>query len=226
MFFVWDKGESLGAFVAGFVRSYAGVALVVAILTTTLALGRHWCSHLCPVGGALELGSRAVPRSLKLDLARVPAVPFRHAYLAVYLLAPALGLGSLCCSYCNFAAVPRALAAPFSMGDLTFFLRFQGLVNLGLLLALGVFTRGGRAYCNLLCPVGALDALANRLGARRGRRMQIDGGACLDCGECSKVCPTWAIEGTPKPTINQLSCMPCRQCQDVCPTGAIHYGRQ
>lgn len=226
MFFVWQEGTSAQAFLMGFLRSYLGVVLVLGILITTLAFGRHWCSHVCPVASPLELGSRLLPASLKLDFSRTPALSFRYAYLAVYLVAPAIGIGSLCCSYCNFAAVPRLFAAPFSAGDLTYFLRFQGAVNLGLLLFLGIFARGGRAYCNMLCPIGALDALSNRLGARFGRRMRIDPDACTGCGECSEVCPTWAIESRSQTTINQLSCMPCRLCQDAFTSGAIYYGRQ
>ena len=99
------------------------------------------------------------------------------------------------------------------------------MVNFGLLLFLGIFAKGGRAYCNLLCPVGALDALSNRFGARFGRRIRVDQDACTNCGDCSVVCPTWAIEVTERTTINQLSCMPCRQCQDVCQHGAIYYGK-
>jgi len=226
MFFVWREGTTMAAFLMSFVRSYMGVALVVAILATTLAFGRYWCSHLCPVASPLELASRLVPSSLKLDFSKTPAPSFRYAYLSVYLIAPAIGIGSLCCSYCNFAAVPRLFAAPFSAGDLTYFLRFQGVVNLGLLLFLGVFAKGGRAYCNFLCPIGALDALSNRIGLKFGRRIRIDQTKCTNCGECSKVCPTWAIDTEGKTTINQLSCMPCRLCQGVCQTEAIYYGKQ
>jgi len=226
MFFVWREGTTMAAFLMGFVRSYMGVALVVAILATTLAFGRYWCSHLCPVASPLELASRLVPSSLKLDFSKTPAPSFRYAYLSVYLIAPIIGIGSLCCSYCNFAAVPRLFAAPFSAGDLTYFLRFQGVVNLGLLLFLGVFAKGGRAYCNFLCPIGALDALSNRIGLKFGRRIRIDQTKCTNCGECSKVCPTWAIDTEGKTTINQLSCMPCRLCQGVCQTEAIYYGKQ
>jgi ferredoxin-type protein NapH len=225
MFFVWREGMSMTAFLMGFVRSYMGVALVVTILATTLAYGRYWCSHLCPVASPLELGSKLVPSPLKLDFSKTPAPSFRYAYLSVFLIVPAIGLGNLCCSYCNFAAVPRLFAAPFSDGDLTYFLRFQGVVNLGLLLFLGIFARGGRAYCNLLCPIGALDAISNRIGARFGRRIRIDSDKCTNCGECSKVCPTWAIDTQGGTTINQLSCMPCRLCQGACATEAIYYGK-
>jgi ferredoxin-type protein NapH len=225
MFFTWREGTSLSGFLMGFVRSFMGVALVAAILATTVAFGRHWCSHLCPVASPLELASRMIPSRFKIDFSKTPAPTFRYAYLLVYLIVPAIGLGSLCCNYCNFAAVPRLFAAPFSEGDLVYFLRFQGVVNFGLLLFLGVFARGGRAYCNLLCPIGALDALANRGGSKIGRRVRIDPEVCTNCGDCAEVCPVWAIESHSATTINQLSCMPCRLCQDACQTGAIGYGK-
>lgn len=226
MFWSWRKGQPGAEFLLGFARAWLGVALVAGMLATTVFLGRQWCSHLCPVGGAMELGSRLLPRRWKLSYAQVPAAPVRYGYLAVYLLAPALGVGSLCCSYCNFATVPRLFGAAFSAADLAFFLRSAGLVSLGLVVALGFLARGGRAYCNLLCPVGALDALASRLGDRVGRRVRIDPARCTDCGACAKVCPTWAIAPEGKATIDQLSCMPCRECEQVCTAGAISLARR
>jgi ferredoxin len=225
MFFSWRLGQSASDFLLGFARAWLGVALVVAVLGVTLLAGRWWCSHLCPIGGAMELGSRLVPRRLKLDFSRVPAAPVRYGYLGVYLLAPALGIGSLCCNYCNFAAIPRLFGAAFSQADLTYFLRTAGLVNLGLVVGLGFLARGGRAYCNLLCPVGALDALANRLGMRFGRRMRVDPDRCTACGACAKVCPTWAIAPGGKATIDPLACLPCRACEEVCPEEAIRHAR-
>jgi ferredoxin len=98
-------------------------------------------------------------------------------------------------------------------------------VNLGLVVGLGFLAKGGRAYCNLLCPVGALDALANRLGMRLGRRVRVDAGRCTACGACAKVCPTWAIEVGGTARIDPLACLPCRDCEGVCPEEAIRYGR-
>lgn len=225
MFLVWRRGSSIAAYLLGWLRSLAGVGLVAAVLLVTLRFGRQWCSHICPVGGALELGSRLVPGFLKVKYSAVPAAPFRYGYLLVYLALPAIGIGSLCCSYCNFAAVPRLFGAAFSEANLSYFLRTQGLINLGLLLVLGVFAKGGRAYCNFLCPIGALDGVVNRLAARFSRRVRIDPTACTSCGKCAQVCPTWAITTRSKPAIDQLSCMPCRLCERVCPTGAISYGK-
>ncbi len=227
MFFSWRKGMSGTGFLTGFVRSYLGVALVAGILASTFALGRYWCSHLCPVGGAMEIVSRFVPRWMKIDFSSLPASPVRYGYLSVYFLAPALGIGSLCCNYCNFATMPRLFGAVFSQADMAYFFRTAGLINLGLVVLLGFLAKGGRGYCNFLCPIGALDTLSNRLGQVFGKRVRIIGSKCTSCGACSRVCPTWAInagaDGAMK--IDQFSCMPCRECEKACPQEAIRYGK-
>lgn len=228
MFFTWREGMTLGAFFFGFLRSFIGVLLVVAILASTFFLGRWWCSHLCPIGGATELGSRLMPKWLKIPFASVPAPPVRYGYLAAYLIAPAIGIGSLCCNYCNFAAVPRFFGAFFTSADLAYFFRAYGIINLGLLFLLGFMARGGRAYCNFLCPIGALDSLSNHFGSRRGKRMEVTPHRCTGCGTCKSACPTWAItlEGEEsKAKIDSLSCIPCGECSNVCAEGAIRYGK-
>lgn len=232
MFLTWRQGTGLDQWLLGFARAYMGVALVLGVLLTTLFLGRYWCSHACPVGGSMELGSRLVPKKLKINYSKVPAPAFRYGYLAVYFLAPAIGIGSICCNYCNFATVPRMAGAAFFMdADIAYFLRTAGLINLGLVLFMGVLAKGGRAYCNLMCPIGALDTLANRIGLNMGRRVRVDASKCNGCGKCTDVCPTWAIEMKKaedtgrQAEINQYSCMPCRECEKTCPVEAISYGK-
>lgn len=226
MFYTWRLGETSGEFLSGMLRSYMGVALVLGAVVSTFFLGRFWCSHICPIGGISELGSRLIPNGLKIRFSNVPASPVRYGYLAAFFLLPALGVGSLCCSYCNFATVPRFLGASFSQADMAFFLRNAGLVNLGLLIGLGFLTNGGRGYCNLLCPVGALDALSNWLGGKFGRRIRVVGKNCDGCGLCRDVCPVWAIDVDGKARIDQLSCFPCGLCMKACPRNAIAYGLQ
>lgn len=214
-----------GEFLLGFLRSYMGVILVIGAAVTTFFFGRYWCSHLCPVGGCMELGNKIIPEFLNINYSVIPAAPFRYGYLSVYLLAPAFGIGSLCCNYCNFAAIPRAFGAAFSQADMVYFIRTAGLINLGLVIAMGFIAKGGRAYCNLLCPIGAIDSISNRLGLKFGKRVYVDESKCNGCGVCGRVCPTWSIQIKEKTQIDQLSCIPCRKCENACPKEAISYGR-
>jgi ferredoxin-type protein NapH len=225
MFFVWRHGSSAGAYFSGFLRSYMGVILVIGVLTLTLFRGRYWCSHLCPVGGSMELIGRLLPRFMKIDFSPIPAPAFRYGYLSAYLLAAALGIGSLCCSYCNFAAIPRMFGAAFSQADLAYFLRTAGLVNLGLVVLLGFLAKGGRAYCNLLCPLGALDSLVNGVTRPLGKRYVVSAAECDGCGACKDRCPVWAIEITEKARIDPFSCVPCGACLEACPQNAVVYGK-
>jgi polyferredoxin len=228
MFFLWREGSSLSSFFFGWLRSWAGVLLVLGIIGVTFFFGRLWCSHLCPIGGTLELANRIFPKKLSIPYGSIPAVPVRYGYFAVYMIAPAIGLGSLACNYCNFAAVPRVFGAAFgSPADIAYFLRTAGIINLALILLLGVMARGGRAYCNFLCPVGAIDGLVARFSSRFGKRVRIDLHSCSNCGKCVSVCPTSAISNNEDGyQIDQLSCMPCGKCQEVCHDQAIGYNKQ
>ncbi len=226
MFFSWRQGTTGAQFLMGMLRSFMGVILVLGILTVTFFAGRYWCSHVCPIGGTMELGSRLVPRFLKINYSAIPAAPVRYGYLAVYLIAPAIGIGALCCNYCNFATVPRFFGAAMVPADMAYFFRTYGLINLGLIVGLGFLAKGGRGYCNFFCPIGALDALSNKLGARFGKRVTVSSGKCNGCGICKDVCPTWAIElKEEKASIDQLSCFPCGICGKECPQAAIHTTR-
>jgi hypothetical protein len=57
MFYAIRKGAGIGEIVGGVMRAIMGVALVVAAIASTFFLGRYWCSHLCPVGGAVSWGA-------------------------------------------------------------------------------------------------------------------------------------------------------------------------
>lgn len=228
MFFIYRQGTELSAWLLGWLRNWAGVLLLGGMVVSTMLLGRIWCSRLCPVGGALELGSRLTPDAVKADFRKLPAVPIRYGYLAAYLIAPALGIGALTCSYCHFGTVPRLFGAAFVEADLAYFLRIGGVLNLALVLLLGVFARGGRAYCNLLCPMGAIDAVANRLGGRRGRRTRVEKSACTGCSHCNQACPNGAIvvsEDDGWARLNPYLCTSCRACEQVCESGAVRYGK-
>ncbi|MFZ0280808.1 MAG: 4Fe-4S binding protein [Bacteroidales bacterium] len=209
---------------------FMGLYLIAAIFIVSFIAGRFWCSHVCPVGGITEIGSKAVPDKLKINYRWISAPAVRYSYLAAFLLLPVLGVGSLCCSYCNFSIISSLFGSVTNPSSRVLLAGFGGITDILLLLLLGIFAVGGRAYCNFLCPVGSVDAIFNWLGSkiRFLKRIRINQSKCNSCNQCIKACPMWAIEKQSDNSvkINQLSCIPCKICIEKCQQDAISYQKE
>jgi ferredoxin len=203
-----------------------GVVILLTILSVTFFFGRLWCGYLCPMGGFPELVSRFFHDRWKIDYRSLPQIPIRYGYFITYIvLLPALGFSA--CTLCNFITLPRLFEA-FN-GDLrgiAYLISTIGAVNLGLLILLGFFAKLGRGYCQFLCPIGALDGLVNRLGAKLPfvRRIRVERSRCTGCRECAEVCICGAVRMVDRvAVVDQLSCMSCRECVVTCEWGAIDW---
>ena len=133
------------------------------LIVVSLWFGPLFCGWLCPAGAFSEYLSRLLPDKYKINWAQlVPLVPLRYGFFLGFLGSIILGLG-IPCSYCNYYALEI----------------FVGYLHTGQLLSsslsmlmtfvvsnifLGLFTKGGRGYCNLLCPVGTMCSLMHVLG--------------------------------------------------------------
>lgn len=225
-FFLYLPGMSLEDFSTSISIAWIGVILLSSIFITTFFYGRIWCSYICPVGGFPELVSRSLNDRWKIEYRSLPQVPIRYGYFAVYvLLMPMLGISA--CTLCNFITVPRLFEAfNGDMRGFAFIFSSIGLVNLALLFLLGFFASKGRAYCQFLCPIGAMDGLINRLGAklRFTRRIRVERDRCTGCNICARNCMTGAIKMIDRvAVVDQLSCMSCHECVDVCDWHAIDW---
>ncbi|MEE9355908.1 MAG: 4Fe-4S binding protein [Methylococcaceae bacterium] len=206
--------------------AFIGVIAFGMILLTTFFFGRIWCSFLCPVGGLAELGSRMLNDRWKIEFRSLPQIQIRYGYFAFYLVAmPALGISA--CTLCNFITVPRLIEAMSGeYRGLAFLVSSVGLVNLGLLLLMGFFSSKGRAYCQLLCPIGAADALVNRVAAnfKFTHRIHVAKERCTGCNICARNCMCGAIKMVDKiAVVDQASCMSCHECVDVCDWNALEW---
>ena len=229
-FFLYFPEMSLDDFATSISIAWMGVLLIAGIFISTFFYGRLWCGYICPVGGFPEMVSRMLNDRWKIEYRSLPQVPIRYGYFAVYvLLMPTLGISA--CTLCNFITVPRLFEA-FSTGisdnmrGFLFIFSSIGLVNLALLLLLGFFASKGRAYCQFLCPIGAMDGLVNRLGAkfRFTRRIRVERDRCTGCNICARNCMTGAIKMVDRvAVVDQLSCMSCHECVDVCDWHAIDW---
>lgn len=195
------------------------------LIVVSLWFGPLFCGWLCPAGAFGEYLSRLLPDKYKINWAQlVPLVPLRYGFFLGFLGSIILGLG-IPCSYCNYYALEI----------------FVGYLHTGQLLSsslsllmtfvvsnifLGLFTKGGRGYCNLLCPVGTMCSLMHVLGqlVPGSFAMQVDNNKCVGCGLCSKKCPMQAVSiNQGKAQINRHHCIVCGQCRQVCPRKAIAY---
>lgn len=229
MFFIIPPKGIWSGFINNISSAWFGVALVSAILVVTIFFGRIWCSHMCPVGGTTEIVSRGVPKKLKIDFSFMNAPAFRYGYLFIYIAGAVIGIGSIACKLCNFRVIPFLIGSPFVPAYRTYLATSMGAAGLATIGILGFFAKGGRGYCNLLCPVGALDSIVNSLSSKFGftKRIRTDESRCNGCGRCIDSCTVWALkldEGH-KIKRDQFSCTSCMECKNACPNGAISYGK-
>lgn len=187
--------------------------------------GPLFCGRLCPAGGFSEFLGSLLPDKYKIDWPRhVPVMPLRYGFFAGFLFSVWLGFG-VPCTYCNYYAL-EIFAGYLHTGML--------LNNLWSLMAtfflanvvFGLFTKGGRGYCNFLCPVGTACSLFHVVGQYLPGpfRMKVQTKKCVGCSKCVKNCPMRAVslrEG--KAAIDIRHCIVCGKCQHGCPLKAIKY---
>lgn len=80
--------------------------------------------------------------------------------------------------------------------------------------------RGGRRYCNAICPVGTILGEMSRAAAFR---VKIDEHKCVDCGLCGKMCKAECIDMA-NHSIDPTRCVVCFDCIDNCSQEAISFG--
>jgi len=211
--FLAGARQSLSLYVTGF------------LLTTGAVFGRFICGFVCPMGLLQDLlyKIKTPKRIMRLRFLRY----VKYAVLAVFVIILPLavsnelsGLGQpwfctyICPSGTIFGAVPLLAANDFLR-------RFAGaLLALKLVIAAGVIVVAVfvfRIFCRVLCPLGAIYALLNRISVLH---MQCDKDKCVSCGKCDKACHI-LIEPTKQP--NAPECVRCGKCVNACDKKALAY---
>lgn len=220
------------------------VGVVIFLVLLTLLVGRVYCSVICPLGVMQDIiswvsGSR---KKKKYRFSYSPAKNWlRYIVLALFVIALVMGLNAfvaLLAPYSAYGRIASNLLAPlYRQGNnlLAYFAEransyafyevdvwMKGAATLAV--AIGTFIiiailawRGGRTYCNTICPVGTVLGFLSRFSLLR---VTIDKSKCNHCGLCSRRCKASCINGNTH-TIDYSRCVACMDCIDTCNHGAI-----
>ncbi len=79
--------------------------------------------------------------------------------------------------------------------------------------------RGGRTYCNTICPVGTILSI---FAEQPIMKPVIDHDKCVKCGLCAKKCKASCIDAK-NGIVDSSRCVDCMDCLSACNKGAISY---
>ncbi len=220
------------------------VGVVIALVLLTLLLGRVYCSVICPLGVFQDIISWVSGKVKKNRFRYSPALSWlRYGVLAVFVVALVAGVVSLTALIAPYSAygriVSNLLTPLYQWGNNVLALWaervdsyafysvdvwMKGLstfaVAVGTVIVLFILAwRGGRTYCNTICPVGTVLGFLSRYSYFKP---VIDTSKCNGCGLCARNCKSSCIN--PKAhEIDYSRCVACMDCLGKCRQDAIKY---
>lgn len=218
------------------------VGVVAVLLLFTLLLGRIYCSVICPLG-IMQDGIAHLNRKKNRYRYSPERRWLRYGVLLTFvvaLVAGATALAALLAPYSSYGRMVQNLLQPAYVvgnnmlariaehyGSYAFYGREVWVRSLPtLLIALATFIivavlawRGGRTYCNTLCPVGTLLSFFARFSFFK---IRFDEDKCKQCGKCERNCKAQAIDFK-KMTVDYSRCVVCGNCLEQCAFDSLHY---
>lgn len=220
------------------------VGVVIALVLLTLLLGRVYCSVICPLGVFQDVVSWLSGKRKKNRFRYSPAVSWlRYGVLALFVIALVAGIGSfvaLLAPYSSYGRIASNLFSPiyqwgnnllalwaervdsyafysvdvWMRGISTFVIAVVTVIVIGILA-----WRGGRTYCNTICPVGTVLGFLSKYAYFKP---VIDTAKCNGCGLCARNCKSSCINHKAH-EIDYSRCVACMDCLGKCHRHAIKY---
>ena len=218
------------------------VGVVVALVLLTLVFGRIYCSVICPLGVFQDVLARLRRKKNKYSYSKEVRW-LRYPMLVVFVLAGVVGIGSifqLLAPYSSYGRIATMLFQPlWKMGNNLLAILAEradsyafytvdtwmrslpvfiiAAVTLVLLVVLA--WRGGRTYCNTICPVGTILSFLARFSFLK---IRFNESKCKNCSMCTKNCKAACIDYKTH-TVDYSRCVVCGNCIDKCKFGALSY---
>ena len=220
------------------------VVVIVALALLTLVFGRIYCSVICPLGILQDVLARLRRKKNKYFYSREVRW-LRYPVLVVFIVAALAGVGSLfqlLAPYSAFGRIATMLLQPLWMlgNNVLGFLAERAdsyafytvdvwmkslpvfIVALVTLVVLVVLSwRGGRTYCNTICPVGTVLSFLARFS---WLKIRFDEEKCKNCSMCSRNCKAACIDYKTH-SVDYSRCVVCGNCISSCKFGALKYSR-
>jgi ferredoxin len=224
------------------------VAVIVGLVLLTLLFGRVYCSVICPLGvfqdGVSWLSARRKGKKARFTYSK-EIKWLRYGVLALFIICLIAGIHfivSLLAPYSSYGRFVQNLFSPvyhwinnllayFSerSGSYAFVTKEVWIRSLPtFIIAAATFViiiilawKGGRTYCNAICPVGTTLSFFSRFAMFRP---MIDSSKCKKCHSCEKHCKARCISiQKDSQKIDYSRCVDCFDCLDNCKFGALKY---
>jgi len=222
------------------------VGVVAFLVVLTLVFGRVYCSVICPLGvlqdGISWLGTHKSKRPYKY---KKELKWLRYGVWALFVIALVAGVQvfvALLAPYSAYGRMVQNLLQPLYLwgnnllawlaeraGSYAFYPRevwmrslptfLIAIVTLVVIVVLSF--KGGRTWCNSICPVGTTLSFLSRFAMFRP---VIDADQCVRCKTCEVNCKAQCISITKEAVhIDYSRCVDCFNCIDTCPKGGLKY---
>ena len=223
------------------------IGIVLLIVVLTWVFGRIYCSIICPLGILQDVIAWIKRKLFKRKKSFYSYSPekkwLRYGVLILFIAVMVAGFTSLAAlidPYSAYGRIANNIFQPiwlwcnnglallseridsymFYETDVwlkslpTFIIAIATLIIITILAA-----KGGRTYCNTICPVGTLLGLISRYSLFR---IRIDESKCNGCKQCSRHCKASCID-TKFHKVDLSRCVTCMDCIGHCHQDAISY---
>lgn len=222
------------------------VGVIVGLVLLTLLFGRVYCSVICPLGVFQDAVSHLGTLGKKQPYHHRKEHPWlRYGVWVLFVVCLVAGIQvavAILAPYSAYGRMVQELLQPIYLwgnnllaliaervGSYAFYEKevwmrslptfIIALVTLGIIIALAF--RGGRTYCNDICPVGTTLSFFSRFAMFRP---VIDTDKCKHCKACEHHCKASCIAiGKESAQIDYSRCVDCFDCIGACKFDALKY---
>ena len=222
------------------------VGVIVGLVLLTLVFGRVYCSVICPLGVFQDAVSHLGALGKKQPYHHRKEHPWlRYGVWVLFVVCLVAGIQAavaFLAPYSAYGRMVQELLQPIYLwgnnllaliaervGSYAFYEKevwmrslptfIIALVTFGIIIALAF--RGGRTYCNDICPVGTTLSFFSRFAMFRP---VIDTDKCKHCKACEHHCKASCIAiGKESAQIDYSRCVDCFDCIGACKFDALKY---